>query len=221
MAIVRVEFRRTLRNADTVGKWDMYSSAYFEGPGSIPGLLVRNHIRDLFLGSGSGGYSLYNRTNAIVTGTNAGQIKCWEYTGGLLVQSFIGPCDIPVSDQNSSGDLSLPTQLSIAVGYRSDVPGPRQRGRSRWWAGPICCQYTALSEGPGGGRFIPAMVDAYANNASQKIATLSGLGWVLQVKTAAILGFTFSPAVELYVDDVPDVLRSRRTWQTYQKRLDL
>jgi hypothetical protein len=61
-------------------------------------------------------------------------------------------------------------------------------------------------------------VDAIAANAVSCITALESVGWQLMVKSKVSGVTTFWDAEELYVDDVIDIQRSRRAWQTYQRR---
>jgi hypothetical protein len=222
MTIIRVQSARQFRDAPSLGKWDIYSSAYFETTDTAPGAAVRGLITRLFLGHDRDEATLVLRTNAIQTGVTASTITAWRWVSGALVNAGSWSQEVYASDAGG-GDQNryLPSQCSIAVGYRADVEGPRQRGRSRFWLGPVVSNSTYVINTPGGARLSSSGCNLIASNALDCLEALQAQGWTLVVKSGPLTEATFSSAIELYVDDVIDVMRSRRTWQINQARLDI
>jgi hypothetical protein len=222
MPIVKVQFERTIIDSGGVrGKWDVYSSAYFDAPANSPGLAIRTLIQRMFLGLPRSSGSTVGRTNLLIPGATGARLTSWEYVAPLLVNT--GEFTDALLSNNataSSANLGMPTQCCIAIGYKTVDQVPRQRGRSRWWNGPLYLRTDQVMQS-GGMRLLGSIVNLYAFNASDCIDALADLGWVLQVKTGPLASATFDDAVELYVDDVIDVMRSRRGWQQHQERISL
>jgi hypothetical protein len=220
MAIVRVQLKRRLSGSPSIGKWDVYSNWWFSTADPVLSSTEQGHLVDLACGKAPGSGGPFTRHDVFDSAAGASVLSTWEWTGSALTHL----ADYTPSIVRSTPSIVAvwPQQCSVAVGYRSDVSGPRQRGRSRWWIGPlyIVSPY-AQNTVAGGPRLTTAGVDFLANNTAATLAALEALGWTLQVKTGQGLAQEFHPAVELYVDDVPDVMRTRRPWQTYQKRVAL
>lgn len=146
----------------------------------------------------------------------------WEWTGGALVSRYSAMHTTSRSAPSGTPYRYFPRQLSVAVGYRADLGGgvPRQRGRSRFFLGPLTVGGLLTGDDTNGGwRLSNAAVDLVVERAKWRIDQLAANDYTLGVFTKGT--GTVSPAVELYVDDVFDVQRSRRPWPLYQKRQDL
>jgi hypothetical protein len=219
MAIVKLQSRRSFRNAPSLGKWDIYSAAYFDTATAVPNSTVRDLVTRLFLGQSAGVQNTMGRTNVIVTGANASTVRAWEWTAGALVS--LGQWTQSVTANDAAGGalrVNMPPQCSIAVGYRTEVNIPRQRGRSRWWLGPVVLDTANSTDPEALLRLNATGLDQVADNATDCLTALAAQGWNLVVKSGPLLTATFAPAFELYVDDVIDVVRSRRAWQVAQER---
>lgn len=219
MPVIRVQYKRTMSGAPPVGKWGVYSQAHFQTAAApVPSATQLAQIQRLFLGMDT--TSTTNavlRTQAFNTATGGALVTVWERTGGSWVKVGDYPVTVPLSSISSI--LPLPQQTALAVGYRAAPMGPPQRGRSRWFLGPgrINASYT-VHDDTGGLRLSVAGVDRVVLNASNCLAALAAEGWSLRVASGRGELMSFWPAVELYCDDVLDVMRSRRAWQTYQAR---
>lgn len=223
MPIYRIQCTFDIAGAPGIGKWQVYRGGYFssadtDGPSSA----VRNQIRNLFLGldSGAAYSSCVASTLVYRQGASAMSIKAWKYEGGAWVGAGTWPMSM-FEVQPSSGVTSrLPMQCAIAVGYRAELGSgvPRQRGRSRFFLGPLALGNFVTSGGNDASgllRLSSTGVDLLVGNAVSSYGALSALGWDLGVMVG---GTSWEPVAEFYVDDVIDVQRGRRTWQTYQKR---
>ena len=220
MTIVRVQLKRRLAGGPTIGKWDTYSGAWFSTTNVVPSTAVQKALVDLF--SGWRGDSAYPITHSDVFDQSSGasNLSVWAWDGTHQVHQ--GDYSPSIARSISPNYLVLPAQCALAVGYKATVTGPRQRGRSRFWLGPLKLtggSYTATASG--GVRLTAAAVDSLTQGVHDCLGLLAGSGWVLQVKSGSGSGVSFHPANEVYVDDVLDVMRSRRTWQQYQKRLTI
>lgn len=223
MTTVRVQTQNEVAGAPSVGSWAVYRNLYFTVSGSpTPSPTVATQLRRLVCGhdtTGTGTYSVCSDSR-FRSGAGSFRIKTWTLSGGLFS---------PASDQTFSMEglgpsatpyIDLPSQLAIAVGYRADLGSgvPRQRGRSRWWLGPLTMSASALTGGPtsGGMRLADATVDRIVSNAVGCLTTLASAGWVLGVRSMGadeLVGVD-----EVYVDSILDVQRKRRPWMVYQKR---
>ena len=220
MAYVKVEFKRTFLGAPSVGKWDIYSSVYFDAPAGTPSLGVRNVMQRMFLLLPNTGTGAYCYTNQLQRGSGSTQLRLWTWTAGTLVARSSHSDNLVVNDGDLADVQMLPSQCCTAMGYRADVEGPRQRGYSRFWAGPLTIANGGLSEGDGGLRFTSAAVGFMQAYFRQCLDALETADWYLVVKSGPLATATFSPVVELLSDDVIDTMRSRRSWQNYQERED-
>jgi hypothetical protein len=223
VAFVKIQFVRSFVNPPALGKWDVYSAAYFATATVVPTLAVRTMVQRMFLGLPVSGGDVIGRTNLLAPGATTARFTAWEWSGGALVN--VGNWSDPLLSNNATADpanIALPSQCCIAIGYRADVTGARQRGRSRWWNGPLFMRTDQMFN-DGGAKLNSGIVDQYAENARDTIGELATLGWVLQVKSNPLLTAEFNPAVELYVDQVFDVMRTRRGWMAAdgQARLSL
>lgn len=226
MPTVRAQLRMDLLGAPAVGRWRRYTGAWFTVAGSsTPSATVADLLLRLWNGTGPGpgtggpaiGTAIYRG------GAASAQLRTWTLSGGNL--TFASDTALQTPDLlPTTATVRLPFQCACAVGYRADLgPGvPHQRGRSRWWLGPIVTTYsvtTAFVDSTGGPRFAPAFVDKVADNAAACVAALAAEGWVLGVRV--LESDTLVAASTIKVDDVIDVQRSRRTWPTYSASVEL
>jgi len=224
MVIARVQWKRKLAGAPAYGNFDTYTGAWFETSNPVPTTTVRNLLIRLWSGqdrNGSNGTNPFYSWPFLV-GSGQSQLTTWEWTGTEQVQRFSGAVTVPTF---TSGGVTLwipPAQIATAVGYKS-APGEHpQWGRSRWFMGPIVTAASAVNlSTSGGARWASTYVGYIAANAADCIAALAAQGWVLQVKHGTGAGSTWTAALELYVDDVFDVQRSRRWVKSTQARLTL
>jgi len=219
MAIVRVEFARTMRDVPPVGSWDLYTSAYFETAGSAPSLAVRNLIQRLFQGMPSTGASNILFQSLIVTGVGGARFRSWTWTAGSLV--FLASAtdtSVYTLATGNPTDWAMPMNITIPVNYQAEVAGPRQRGVSRFWIPGIWIKATAKTDTSSGTRLTSAAVTSLANQARDCIDALEALGWTLQVKSGPLATATFAKATEVSVGDVFGVMRSRSAWELYRTR---
>jgi len=165
----------------------------------------------------------WTTNEAFDLGSNRAQLSVWSWQGSWVTES-VEPMTLERQLHNAGTFWSFPGQLGVAVGYRADLGSgvPRQRGRSRWRVGPLVMNAAYVTGGgeTGGVRLSPSGCDQVVANAVSCLNALATEGWQLMVKSGST-NYTFSPAVEMYVDDVFDVQRSRRPWSNYQERVDL
>jgi len=220
MPYVRVQFERSLAGAPPLGKWDIYSTAWFDAPDVDPSPTVRALFQRLFLGLPVTGGNVNLRGNQLIQGAGGARIKVWEYVVGTLVlRNSYSDSLLSNNATVNSANIALPTQACMAIGYRTEVNVPRQRGRTRFFIGPIYTRTDKINWENGGLRFNSAVIDQQAQYAADVVGALTALGWVLTVKSLPLAFADFNPAYELYVDDVVDIQRSRRTWQAHQERI--
>lgn len=223
MAIYRIQCQFDIAGAPGIGKWQVYRGGYFSSADTNgPSSDVRNQLRNMFLGLNSSAAfsSCVASTLVYRQGASAMSIKAWRYEAGQWVG--VGTWPMSMFEVQPSGGVlhRLPMQCAIAVGYRADLGSgvPRQRGRSRFFLGPLALGNfltTGGNDASGLARLSSTGVDALVGNAVSTYNALAGLGWTLGVMVG---GSSWEPVSEFYVDDVIDVQRGRRTWQTYQKR---
>lgn len=220
MAIVRVEMRLHLASAPPVGKWNQYSKAYFETSTTTPDLSVLEQLENLFR------LLAVDRSNpqlacaGIDATSGAGLFTLHTWDGEVLVAAGTYPFTPAVWSFTAA--VSLPSQCQIAVGYRAPIVGNVQQGRSRFWVGPLEFKTGGYILGHGlNARIASGTVDTLAGYAQDVIGELASLGWVLQVKSKVGGVVSFAAANEVYIDDVLDTMRSRKTYTSYQARLDL
>jgi hypothetical protein len=210
-SLYRVQLLRNMANVPAgAGSHHVWSGGWFQcdHDGSVDTVAFQAFQR---LWTGCATTVLGN--GAVQNGANAGRITVWDASGAGLVK--VGTT-FGTLDSGPSGAM-MPSQVAVAVGYRH-APGPIvQRGRSRWFIGPVSIAAGATLVSPGGLRLTPAAVDNIAASMAAQLVVLAGRGWHLRVK--GVEGVT--TPVELYVDDVLDVIRTRRTWRAYQKRVTL
>jgi hypothetical protein len=190
----------------------MYSGAWFDTTSTTPSSTVLRELVALFHGLSVplGGNSNLIATDPFTLGAS-GVLKVWQGPAPIV---HLG--DYTATIPAVASVVQLPSQVSIAVGYRTPTTGPRQRGRSRFFLGGLGLRFTPVY-GPGGARIPSAVVDQLTTAMHDRIAALAALGWTLVVNGAG----GFAPATEVYIDDVFDVQRGRRTWSTHQSRLTL
>lgn len=219
MAYVRIEYRLKLNSAPAYGKWNIYSKAWFQTSTPVPSSTVKNLLQRMFSGHpGAGTTPQWHSSSPFVGGAGAGQLTKWEWSGTALTSRV----DYPVTPLSYSDTPSrfYPAQIAVAFGYRAPITGNPQKGRSRFWVGPIAISNANVSDVPGlGVRLTPGAVDTAAACFKSCVQLLHAEGWDLVVKSGTGGGTTFAVANEVYVDDVFDVMRSRRTYTAYQKRL--
>lgn len=208
----------------------MYRKAYFTVAGSTaPNATVRLLLQRLFVGHPLDPTSGRRVLSTVRYRTGAGAFRLQAHTfsgGGSLVKVHDSVETMESWTLGGNPVIALPSQLAICVGYRAELGDgvPRQRGRSRLFLGPITTGSPTsgiLTEGPTTGvRLTSLAVNALATNFADVVGALAAQGWVLGVR---VLGSTSSlePAAECYVDDVFDVQRGRRPWQSYQTRVNL
>ena len=230
MTIVRAQGQFDVAGAPSIGNWTMYRKAYFTVAGSTtPDATVRLLLQRLLVGHHAADQGSANILSTARYRTGAGAFRLQVHTlsgGGSLVKVHDSAETMEVHTLGGNPTVALPPQLAIAVGYRADLGDgvPRQRGRSRIFLGPITTgapgSYYLDNGTTGGVRMTAAAIDQLALNFSSCVAALASNGWVLGVR---VMGATdaLATATECYVDDVWDVQRGRRGWQSYQKRRNL
>lgn len=220
VAIVRVQLKRTLTAAPALGTWDVYTGAWFQTSTVVPTGAVQTQLLRLFNGLSTSGGNQYNATEGVFsTVLGATDLRCWSWSGGVSTLEFTGPLQNP--NIFVTGPINLPPQTSISVGYRRPLGAGEnvQKGRSRFFLGPLKLGEGYYTTGVGSGlRLTDDAVNKVVANAKGCIEELSTLGWVLQVKSGTGAGLTFDTADEIYADDVLDVNRSRRGFRYYQRR---
>lgn len=218
MAIVRVQQRLHLANAPAFGKWNVYSSAYFQTSTVVPSSTVKDLLQRFFWGGAYTGTSssfVWHTMAPFVSSTNSGLLTTWEWSGTALVKLD----DYPITPINwGTGGVRMPSQACVAIGYRAPQTGNPQKGRSRFWVGPLELTGANITSSGLGYRMTPTMVDLIVSNMVGTIGALTTAGWQLMVKSGSGGGTTFAAANEVYVDDVFDVQRSRRAHTVYQAR---
>lgn len=221
MGIVRIQYQRPLLGAPAIGKWSVYSTAWFNATVEDPSSIVQTYIERLFQGrapSGQGNPIIGN--GAFSSAVGAANITTWSWFSGTLTK--VSSYARTVESLNPGPAIQMPSQAQVAIGYKANVQGPVQRGRSRFFLGPCSTSSSYVVQNAAGGlRLTTGAVDTLTDNVKQTVNALAAQGWVLQVKSGQSLLASFSPAVEVYCDDVFDVMRSRRAWQLYQKRRTL
>lgn len=213
MTLYRVQYERTLASAPGVGSWQVYSNGYFDASDPVPNGSDLTSMVALFEMSG---------VSASIGGTNVfGYSGKYTATGRITIwsvgASFVKLADYAVTPPSfGSGGTVVPSQCCIAIGYRADMGGPIQRGRSRWFVQPGSINGTVANVG-GGLRLSSVTAERCAILAKERINDLAADGWTLCVRGVGGV----APAEEVYVDDVFDVQRSRRTWREVQHRRTL
>lgn len=223
MANVRVQYRRQLAGAPTIGKWDVYSGAYFNTATPTPSPTVLTLLQKMFLGYATLGESGNNYTDTRVFETAAGaaRIDVWTVAGGALTAVASEPVTVPTA-YPPTPHTGLPSQCQLTFGYKADVGGNPQRGRSRFWIGPLSINVGQhLNNFEGGLHLKPETADRVLSNSLGAINDLAAEGWELRVKSGTGGGTSFAAPSHFYVDDVFDIMKSRRSWQLYQAREDL
>lgn len=226
MATVRVQMRRTWAQPPALGKWDVYTGAVFDSSaGATPSATVRELMVRLWSGVDATGSNAAGVMDNSPFDISPGGSRLVTWTRGASGWEQAHSEDFQLSSYALQGVgtefFAFPGQLGIAVGYKANVGGNPQRGRSRWWLGPILTTTNRLAGGAttGGVRMSPAAVALLAGYARNCLVELTEEGWVLVVRSPST--GTTSPAEELYVEDVFSTLRSRRPWRTSQTRLEL
>lgn len=228
MPTVRVQIRQTLADAPSVGTWNVYRGGWFTVTGSTtPTYAVQRLLVDMFNGlrapNTGGTANTWTSTSVYRLGITAGRLKVWTVSGGALTlahQESVAVMDSPMTPGPTE---PLPYNLAVAVGYRANLGSgvPHQRGRSRFFVGPLLMKSGGLNRttGNGGARLAEGVVDTIAENFAANVASLRASGWSLGVR---VLGSdTLHDVTECYVDDLLDVQRSRKSWVNYQKRVSL
>lgn len=221
MPHVRTQTARQLAGAPGFGNWVVYSQAWWQTAVTTPSAAVIGLLDRLFTGKPAAGTSpMRFRNDPWISSAGSGLLTVWQWNGSTMDKLDDYTYDPVVI--GGTGGVAYPPQCAVAIGYRRpQLEGqPVQRGRSRFWIGPIYILGMNTSSGIGC-HITPAAVDDIADNAADCIAALAAEGWVLQVRSGTGEGTTFAAADELYVDDVIDVMRSRRAPTTYQKRIAL
>lgn len=222
MVATRVQLRRPLANAPAVGTWDAYIGACFETTDPEPTATVRGLLVNLFSGANATNLSTARiiSNEAFDLGSNACQLSTWSWSGSWSLE-YAGNLTLPQNAVGSGDVYGFPHQLGISVGYRAELGTgvPRQRGRSRFWLGPLLIKGTVVTGGvaTGGLRLTAAGCDQLVSNVTSTLAALASEGWSLVVKSGSG-PYTFHDAVEIYVEDVFSVQRTRRPWSNYQAR---
>lgn len=220
MAIVRIQLARQFAGPPAIGQYRTYTGAWFSTATPVPSPAVLALLGKLWT---SGLFAVGNQQvfadKPMVSGVNAGVVSAWEWQGSTMTS--IGKYPIDLAGGVVVSPTTFPSQCMITVGYRANAGGDRRRGRSRWFLGPFTMGANFVSTTSGGARLTSAGVDKVASASRGFVADLAAAGWTLQVKSGQKAASVFNPAVELYVDDVFDVQRSRRTWQNYQARENL
>jgi hypothetical protein len=222
MATVRVQLKRTILGAPSIGKWNVYSGAWFSAADPVPSATVRTYLQRLFMGQHptltSTGYK-WTGNEVFSQAANAADIRTWEWTGAQQVLRYSGVWTVEAWSPGVT--QKFPQQACVAIGYRRALVGGEkpQKGRSRFFIGPLLST-TGLFVADAHNTLTAsnATVDIIQGNALAGIQALAGQGWVLQVKSGTGANLSFAAANELYVDNVIDVMRSRRAPRTYQKR---
>jgi hypothetical protein len=154
------------------------------------------------------------------TGSGNVELKTYRYNGVGTELAHVSAESMDLgAAYNGTSMRALPSQAAICVGYRAPAGPVIQRGRSRLYFGPLNLPSFFLQESAAGGTrlneaYLPVITDAFKSC----VAALAASDWTLVVRSGTGAAITSAPATELYVDDVLDVMRSRRTWQLHQHR---
>lgn len=219
MGIIRVQYKRNLTGPPSFGKWAIYSGAWFETSDTTADGFVTTLLQRLFLGlpySGTSGAEIGN--SVFNTTSGAARITCWSWAGSLTQTQAV---NVSIPTFTPTSPVLLPSQAAIAVGYRRPITTVPQNGRSRFFIGPLHVAAAALDTSAHG-RGLVLTSGAVSNIKDCALGCITRLrdthGWTLQVKSGAAGSETFAAADEIYVDDVLDVQRSRRSWEVHQAR---
>lgn len=217
MAIVRVQYRRSLDGAPSGFNSDVYIGANFQTATALPSSGIVTLLQRMWDGLSPAGANAWQSCDQFDQTANAAEMTFWEWSGEW-VQIHSEPRTVS-SGFSITGAVHLPHQCGVTFGYRS-TSGPNPRlGRSRWQYGPIAPGSTFYSgSASGGGRLTAAGVTRVMDNANGGLASLSGLGWQLMVMTNRRTIPIFAPALECYVSDVVTINRKRRSWPLVQER---
>lgn len=220
MAIARVQLVRNIAGAPPgTGNHQIYSGAWFATADPVPNLAQRTALVKLLTGYPPTGRTALISDAMMQIGTAAAELRVWQ---GSTTVTAVGQYLVDLSGPRPSTVQTFPSQVAICLGYRNVGMAATvyQRGRSRIRIGPVAIGGGGTIPTVTGGvnpRLAPEWVNEFALQAQIKIQQLAALGWVLQVRGQG--GAVIAPANEVYVDDVFDVQRSRRTWKTHEARL--
>jgi hypothetical protein len=221
MSFIRTQTARQLAGAPAFGKWVVYTQAWWETDDATPTPTVIGLIDRFFTGRPAAGSTpVHFRTDPWISSAGSGLLTAWEWNGSTMDKLD----DYPYNPVNFGpiGGVAYPSQCAIAIGYRRPLGEGEnpQRGRSRFWVGPL--YLTGMNASSGIGLHLTsATVDDIANNAAACVTALEAEGWVLQVRSGIGEATSFAAANEVYVDDRIDVMRSRAAPTTYQARVEL
>lgn len=219
MAIVQLQLKKSFLSPPPVGKWAVYSSMWFSTATIVPSTAVLDAFNRLMNGRPAVGQAtlLTSAAGVINTDVNGGLVSAWQFSGGSKTR--VGDYPVTIVNDGGAGLQRLPSQTQICVGYRSTTGANTRLGRSRFFIGP-CSILSGYSDVSGGGglRLTNAGVDVLVGNVVSCITALRGLGWDPVVQSNRRILASHNPVQEVYVDNVFDVIRTRRAWVTYQKR---
>lgn len=238
MAYVRVQNRLRLINAPSFGQWNVYSSAWFSTPNPTPDAAVYGLLERLFWGAPASGFTAWHAADPFVVTTNAGLMTTWEWSGSALVKLADHAYTPTAWNLGTAGRLVLPPQMAIAVGYKAPLTGspvgphgkPSTARRSRFWVGPLSIRSDYIDANRGiDYHLTPTAVDTIATNFQTIVDLLNAHvasggasePWTLVNRSGKHEDTTFHDTTECYVDDALDVMRSRRAFTSYQKRLSI
>ena len=219
MAILRTQLKRHLVDPPSGGTWDVYSNAYWQTDETTLTNTQRDYIKRLFSGEQpTGTADRILATTLFDSGTDRANVTAWSW-GSSWTKTYDE--DFTSSGFAVSSGLLLPQQCAISVGYRRPQTTFFQNGRSRFFLGPLKIASTAIdgTHDGHGMHLTTAAVDTLHDNALACLTALAGQGFELVVKSGKqATGLSFAVANEIYVDDVIDVNRKRRSYQKYQNK---
>lgn len=217
--LIKVQLARQFLSPPSVGKWTMYTAAVFEGPtAALPAGVMDNMVR-LFLGQPGAGvppspnlivFSLGGTDRAV----GSAVVNTWTWGPGW---DFANSFTTSIPNIVGTG-TTLPLQIGIPLGYRTAPQGRPEKGRSRFFLGPVAPLAGMLAGSDVGGlRLSPTAVDKLVANAMSAHNQLLVAGYRLMVRTGKTNSATFAPAVKFSVGDRFSTMRSRNTWELYRK----
>lgn len=217
--LIKVQLARQFESAPSVGRWDIYTAAVFEGPtAALPAGVMDNMVR-LFLGlpgtgALSGGAGNVFSFGGVNRGVGSATVNTWTWGPGWdFANTFT--TSIP---NIAGGGVLLPLQCGVPLGYRTAPQGRPEKGRSRFFLGPVTpLAGTVVLSDVGGVRLSTSGVDKVVANAMHAHNQLLVAGWRLMVRTGKTNSATFAPAVKFSVGDRFSTMRSRNTWELYRK----
>lgn len=223
MPIVKVQYRKQFASMPSIGSWGVMNTGWFETDATTLTTAQRNIMQRFFDLAGPVGTltDQWFHADTLDHGAGASTLSLWQYSAPTTTHLVDYPVTYP-GYVGATPKVTLPSQAAISVGFRHGSDAVVQRGRTRFWFGPFALADGSYNTSPGGLRLRSSTVDTIAGNVADTLALLRDThGWSFMVREGPIASSTFTAPDVLYVDDVIDVMRSRRAWRTYQARLDL